>query len=61
MHTIDSQTSASQNYTSTEKVVSVAVWEQFHGFTGTYDLLTMRFIICVVGSYSLEIMITNKN
>jgi len=56
MHTIDSRTN-----TSTEKIISVEVWKQFHGFTGTYDLLAMWCIICVVEIYSLEVMVTNEN
>lgn len=39
MRTINFRTNASQNYTLTEEVVSVGVREQFHGFTGTYNLL----------------------
>lgn len=58
MHTIDSQINASQNYTLTEKIVSVGVWEQFHGFTvNIWFAHNAMHNMCLVESYSLEIMI----
>lgn len=50
-----------QNYTPIEKVVSVEVREQFRGFTGTYNSFNIHRIMCTVGSYLSEIMITSEN
>lgn len=45
------ETSASQNYTSVQEVVSVRVRRQFRGLAGTYDLLNAARNMRRIGGY----------